>query len=76
MSDWLTQKSEEIGILVGMYKELKRKFEEAKLPTDYLRVTAGVELFNTDGADLIPDVPYVLSALARAEEIYFKNRNR
>ncbi|MBS3053253.1 MAG: hypothetical protein J4469_02010 [Candidatus Aenigmarchaeota archaeon] len=73
-SDWIQEKLEEREILLGMYRELERRFREAALPADYLRATAGVELFNTDVASLIPDMPYVLSALARAEEILFRHR--
>lgn len=83
---------EEIGILVGMYRDLERRYGDARLSTAYLEATTGVELFNTDrlseppsvtiGPDssvmvcwrtLEPDVPYVLSSLAKAEEALIRH---
>lgn len=73
-SDWIREKIEERRILIDMYNELEGEFGKACLPKDYLEATAGVELFNTDGANLMPDTTYVLSALAKAEEILLRHR--
>ena len=61
--------SEDIKALVELYQELKRKYEEVGLLTDYLKATAGVELFNTDGEWLKPAESHVLSSLVEAEHI-------
>ena len=60
--------SEDIDILVGMYRDMERRYTEAGLSTGYLKSTAGVELFDTDHTGLPPAESYVLSSLARAEE--------
>lgn len=63
----------ERAIAIEMYRDLERRYEEAGLPTNYLEVTVGVELFNTDRVEeekwLKPDIHYVLSSLADAEQI-------
>ncbi|MBI2076508.1 MAG: hypothetical protein HYT72_04645 [Candidatus Aenigmarchaeota archaeon] len=77
------------SVAVELYQSLKRRYQEAGLPTNYLEATAGVELFNTDAVwepheirirgdgsvrvlermrMLEPDIPYVLSSLAKAED--------
>lgn len=79
----------EAVIAVEMYQNLKHRYINAGLRPDYLEVTAGRELFNTDARwephqiiirpdgsvsvierlrMLEPDIPYVLSSLAIAED--------
>lgn len=65
---------EEIEICIGFYKELERQYEELNLDGKYLRTTAGVELFNTDGERLTPCIPYILEHLAKAEEVLARKR--
>ena len=56
-----------------------RKYKEFGLSTDYLKATAGVELFNTDGEEYDPAEEYVLNSLVKAEEElnkYLKNPSK
>lgn len=62
----------DINVLVGLYSGLEQRFKISKISTRYLEATAGVELFNTDGSHLTPDVNYVLFHLARAEGLLAK----
>ena len=66
---------EDIEICVDFYRDLERRFMERGLDCRYLESTAGVELFNTDRAGLTPDVSYVLSSLAKAEDILVRHAN-
>lgn len=69
----INKHSEDIIALVELYDELIRKYKEACLSTDYLKSTAGVELFRRDlvGYDEF-DGSYVLDSLAKAEIILNK----
>lgn len=65
---WEARRKEEVQILIGMYRDLEKKYKEAGLRTQYLEVTAGAELFG----EAEPALGYCLARLADAESDYYR----